>query len=219
MGCHPAAPALHVRAPRPLVVRVRSAPPGSGSSAPPAAAKLPDSLQKIVGAFQMVPDPMARYKQLLFYATKLQKLPAEDHVPANKVEGCVSQARGGRAACTHLLNAQCSRAATGWQRWWQRWWRAARTRTAHSPGSHALARAQVWVRPELCTSTRHARARHALARAQVWVKPELRADGKLYWSADSDSQLTKGLAALLVLGLSGCTPQEILQLQARAAQA
>jgi hypothetical protein len=48
--------------------------------------------------------------------------------------------------------------------------------------------------------------------SQVWVKPELRDDGKLYWAADSDSQLTKGLAALLVLGLSGCSPQEILQL-------
>jgi hypothetical protein len=42
---------------------------------------------------------------------------------------------------------------------------------------------------------------------QVWVKPELRDDGRVYWTADSDSQLTKGLAALLVLGLSGCTPQ------------
>lgn len=99
---------------------------------------LPDSLKKIVGAFQMVPDPMARYKQLLFYATKLAPLPAEDHVPANKVEGCVSQ---------------------------------------------------------------------------VWVVPELRADGKIYWRADSDSQLTKGLAALLVTGLSGCTPAEILSVE------
>lgn len=26
---------------------------------------------------------------------------------------------------------------------------------------------------------------------QVWVKPELKEDGKLYWRADSDSQLTK----------------------------
>lgn len=55
---------------------------------------LPQSLQKIVGAFQMVPDPMARYKQLLFYATKLEKLPDELHIPAYKVEGCVSQVRG-----------------------------------------------------------------------------------------------------------------------------
>jgi sulfur transfer protein SufE/stress-induced morphogen len=78
-----------------------------------------------------------RYKQLLFYATKLAPLPSEDHNPSNKVEGCVSQ---------------------------------------------------------------------------VWVKSELKEDGKVYWSADSDSQLTKGLAALLVLGLSGCTPEEITRL-------
>lgn len=44
-------------------------------------ASLPPSLQKIVGAFQMVPDPMARYKQLLFFATKLAPLPPEDHIP------------------------------------------------------------------------------------------------------------------------------------------
>jgi sulfur transfer protein SufE len=47
----------------------------------------------------------------------------------------------------------------------------------------------------------------------VWVVPEFREDGKVYWKADSDSQLTKGLAALLVLGLSGCTPAEILSVQ------
>ena len=34
---------------------------------------------------------MARYKQLLFYANKLPAMPAEDHKPENKVEGCVSQ--------------------------------------------------------------------------------------------------------------------------------
>lgn len=57
----------------------------------PVKQQLPASLQKIVTAFQIVPDPMARYKQLLFYASKLPTMDAEDHTPANKVEGCVSQ--------------------------------------------------------------------------------------------------------------------------------
>jgi sulfur transfer protein SufE len=38
-----------------------------------------------------VPDEMARYKQLLFLASKLPKLPAEDQTDDNKVKGCVSQ--------------------------------------------------------------------------------------------------------------------------------
>lgn len=49
------------------------------------------------------------------------------------------------------------------------------------------------------------------------MKPELRADGRVYWTADSDSQLTKGLAALLVLGLSGCTPAVRERLRAERA--
>jgi len=58
-----------------------------------AAADLPAPLKKIVTAFQMVPDPMQRYKQLLYFAAKLKALPAEHHTPENKVQGCVSQAR------------------------------------------------------------------------------------------------------------------------------
>lgn len=98
---------------------------------------LPEPLKKIVMAFQMVPDPMARYKQLLFYAAKLKTLPEEYQTSDNKVPGCVSQ---------------------------------------------------------------------------VWVVPTLE-DGKVYFRAESDSQLTKGLAALLVEGLSGCTPQEVLSVK------
>ena len=56
------------------------------------AGDLPAPLKKIVTAFQMVPDPMQRYKQLLFYAAKLKALPAEHHTAENKVQGCVSQA-------------------------------------------------------------------------------------------------------------------------------
>ena len=89
---------------------------------------MPAGLQKIVMAFKMVPDPMQRYKQLLYFAQKLPELPGDARVDDNKVPGCVSQ---------------------------------------------------------------------------VWVVAELREDGLMYYAADSDSQLTKGLAALLVEGLSG----------------
>uniref|UniRef100_A0A7S0UU09 Fe-S metabolism associated domain-containing protein n=1 Tax=Polytomella parva TaxID=51329 RepID=A0A7S0UU09_9CHLO len=98
---------------------------------------LPINLRKLVQAFQFVPDPKARYKQLLFIAGKLPKMADHLKVPANKVEGCVSQ---------------------------------------------------------------------------VWLSLEVKADGLIYWVADSDSQLTKGLAALLVQGLSGCRPEEVVAL-------
>lgn len=47
--------------------------------------------------------------------------------------------------------------------------------------------------------------------SQVWVRAYME-DTKVYYEADSDSVLTKGLAALLVEGLSGCSPAEILGL-------
>ncbi len=45
--------------------------------------------------------------------------------------------------------------------------------------------------------------------SRVWVDAELR-DGKIYYAADSDAILTKGIAALLVRVLEGRTPDEIL---------
>lgn len=45
--------------------------------------------------------------------------------------------------------------------------------------------------------------------SQVWVRAFLD-DNKVYFEADSDSVLTKGLAALLVEGLSGSSPAQIL---------
>lgn len=99
---------------------------------------MPGGLAKIVGAFQMVPDPMARYKQLLFYATKLPALDDSHKVAENKVEGCVSQ---------------------------------------------------------------------------VWVVVSLDDDKRLKLEADSDSQLTKGLAALLCKGLAGATPEEVVGME------
>lgn len=46
--------------------------------------------------------------------------------------------------------------------------------------------------------------------SQVWVRAFLDSDNKVHFEADSDSSLTKGLAALLVQGLSGQHVSEIL---------
>mmetsp|Transcript_5432 Transcript_5432/g.21236 ORF Transcript_5432/g.21236 Transcript_5432/m.21236 type:complete len:136 (-) Transcript_5432:582-989(-) len=81
-----------------------------------------------------VPDPMLRYKQLLFLAKKLPPLSKDKRVEANKVPGCTSQ---------------------------------------------------------------------------VWISVEI-IDERVIINADSDSQLTKGLAALIVEGLSGGSKQTIL---------
>ena len=45
--------------------------------------------------------------------------------------------------------------------------------------------------------------------SRVWVDAELR-DGKIYFTADSDALITKGIIALLIRVLSGRTPQEIV---------
>ena len=46
--------------------------------------------------------------------------------------------------------------------------------------------------------------------SRVWLHPEYR-DGLLYFTADSDAIITKGIVNLLIFVLSGRTPQEILQ--------
>ncbi|PSN18426.1 cysteine desulfuration protein SufE [filamentous cyanobacterium CCP5] len=47
--------------------------------------------------------------------------------------------------------------------------------------------------------------------SQVYVTAELK-EGKVYYQADSDAQITKGLVALLIRGLNELTPAEIVQL-------
>jgi cysteine desulfuration protein SufE len=45
--------------------------------------------------------------------------------------------------------------------------------------------------------------------SRVWMHSELK-DGKVYFTADSDAIITKGMVALMVRVLSGHTPDEIL---------
>lgn len=46
--------------------------------------------------------------------------------------------------------------------------------------------------------------------SRVWIDAEMREDGKVYFSADADALIVKGIAGLLTRALGGRTPQEIL---------
>jgi|SRR5690606_39068424 len=46
--------------------------------------------------------------------------------------------------------------------------------------------------------------------SQVWLNAENR-DGKVYYSADSDAIITKGIISVLIRVVSNSTPQEILE--------
>jgi len=46
--------------------------------------------------------------------------------------------------------------------------------------------------------------------SRVWLDAEIK-DGKIFFSADSDAIITKGIISLLIRVFSGRTPQEILQ--------
>ena len=45
--------------------------------------------------------------------------------------------------------------------------------------------------------------------SQVFVQPVVDGD-VLHWQGDSDAQITKGLLALLIQGLDGLTPQQVM---------
>lgn len=50
--------------------------------------------------------------------------------------------------------------------------------------------------------------------SQVWLHA-WKEDGKVYFEADSDAIITKGIIALLIRVLNGLTPEEILQAELR----
>ena len=47
--------------------------------------------------------------------------------------------------------------------------------------------------------------------SRVWFHAEMKEDGRIYFTADSDAVITKGIANLLIKAFSGHTPEEILQ--------
>lgn len=47
--------------------------------------------------------------------------------------------------------------------------------------------------------------------SRVWLDAQLKEDGKLYFTADSDAIITKGIIALMIRVLSESTPKEIAE--------
>ena len=45
----------------------------------------------------------------------------------------------------------------------------------------------------------------------MWISAELDASGRVRFSGTSDSELSRGLCAVLVAALSGLTPEAVLQ--------
>ncbi len=48
--------------------------------------------------------------------------------------------------------------------------------------------------------------------SRVWVNAELKDDGLIYFSADSDAIITKGIIALLIKVMDGRSPEEIINI-------
>lgn len=49
--------------------------------------------------------------------------------------------------------------------------------------------------------------------AQVWLTAELGSNGRMYFDADSDSEITRGFCSCLISSLNGALPEEVLKIK------
>jgi cysteine desulfuration protein SufE len=163
---------------------VRAAPAAPPAGAPPAAAA-------IVSAFQAAPDGKARLRLLLDYARRLPPFPEEFKVAENRVMGCSAQVRG---RARRGVGAQV---------------RFGSPTTSSGAGAAALPVHPFPclrpLRPPFCPPPT----------PQAWVHASLdAATGAVSFTAASDSDVTSGLAGVLVAALSGLTPAQVLDVDA-----
>jgi sulfur transfer protein SufE len=141
-----------------------------------------------VAQFDAAGDAKGRLRLLLEYARKLPPFPEEFKTVENRVMGCTAQVRARRRG---------GRLAAGG-------WRPAvslPSRGCHNGGPMR------GPRPAAAPSrTARPTASHP---TQAWVHAALAADGTVRFSAASDSEVTAGLAGVLVAALSGLTPAEV----------
>lgn len=67
--------------------------------------------------------------------------------------------------------------------------------------------------PSLPTSERISSNRVMGCTAQVWLTAELGRDGRIYFGAESDSEITRGFCSCLINSINGALPEEVLQVK------
>lgn len=141
------------------------------------------AMERLAAELTAAGGPQERSRLLLGYARHLPPLPDAARTDANRVMGCTAQVG------VRVPGQQHGRWIGGYG------WAA---RMGRHPPQSTLPNAT-------CARWR--------AGPQVWLTAELDGEGRVRLAADSDAELTRGLAALLVEGLSGLTPAELLQVR------
>lgn len=67
--------------------------------------------------------------------------------------------------------------------------------------------------PPLPVSERISSNRVMGCTAQVWLTAELGCDGRMYFGAESDSEITRGFCSCLINSINGALPEEVLQVK------
>lgn len=140
-------------------------------------------LDAVIAEFSVLPNPQDRLKLLLQYGKQLEPLAAAAKTDANRVMGCTAQVSARHALATQP--APHTRCFTVWH-----------AQLVCCGGAKAGTAADMILLP-----------------LQAWIDARLDADGHVQLSGDSDSALTRGLAAVLVHSLSGLTPEEVLAVE------
>ena len=65
--------------------------------------------------------------------------------------------------------------------------------------------------PQLDSASRVSTNRVMGCTSEVWMTARLDKQNRVHFSGDSNSELTRGLCAVLVKAMSGMTPEEVLQ--------
>lgn len=152
-------------------------------------------LDAAIAEFAALVDPQDRLKLLLEYGKRLKPMAAEAKTDANHVMGCTAQVGVKQRAST------------------DRYPIGARTPSPFNRCTQQLPAPRSQLNTSASCSSCGSASAQPFPVPQAWIDARLDADGRVQLTGDSDSALTRGLAAVLVHALSGLTPEEVLDIE------